>query len=312
MRKWFAVAILLVFLAPVQAARLENWNIEVIVDSDKSTEWIVNFNYNETVGRSDFFVMSKITGVEVKVDGRFIDCQSSAKDVGTSIVCNDIDAKRISYRFRALGLVSGLQDLNMFEYRFPVLQLVGNFTVTVKLPPGTGLVERSRLEGTGLEPFEPSWGKPDSDGRSIFVVWSQSSPLLGSSVDVKVIYENIFESQLLPLGIIGVITLSFFAVLVFMRRRPMRDILPILTDSERKVMELILQEKKPVDQRMIVKETDFSKPKVSRIIGDLETRGLVTRSRKGRTNVISMSNNLRSPKKPEKQEKEGIQKQLKI
>ncbi len=312
MRKWFVAAILIGFLIPVHAASLNSWDTEVIIDSDKSTEWLVDFHYSGAVDRSDFFVLSKVTGVEVKADGKFIDCQTSSKDIGTSIVCSGISAKDVSYRFRALGLVGDLEGLNKFEYRFSVLQLVDNFTVTVKLPSGTGLVERSRLEGTGFEPFEPVWGKPDSDGRSIFVSWKQSSPLLGSGIDIKVIYENVFESQLLPLGIIGAITLVFFAVLVFLRRKPMQDILPILTDGERKVVEMLLREKKPVDQRAIVRETDFSKPKVSRIIGDLETRGLVVRSRRGRTNIISMSQHVKSPQKPEKQQKGENPKQPKI
>lgn len=299
--RWFFIAVLLVLL-PVHA-KLESWNVEVTIDADKSTEWVTSFRYNESVDRSDFFVLAKITGIEVKADDSFIDCLTTAKDIGTSIVCEKIEARNITYRFRALGLVSDLQGLNRFEYRFSVLQLVDNFTVTVKLPPGAGLVERSRLEDTGFRPFEPAWGRPDSDGRTIFVTWKQSSPLLGSDLDIKVIYENVLENQLLPLFIIGALTLAFFSVLLFMRRRPMQDILPILTDSERKIMEILLREKKPVDQRTIVKETDFSKPKVSRIISDLEIRGLVTRSRKGRTNVIAIAEKVRVPEKPQKQEK---------
>ena len=300
MRKWFAVAVLL-FLLPVQA-KLNNWNMDVTIDTDKSTEWVANFEYSDVVDRSDFFVLAKITGVEVKADGQFIDCLTTAEDIGTSIVCHDISTRNITYRFRALGLISDLQGLNKFEYRFSVLQLVDNLTITVKLPTGTGLVERSRLEDTGFNPFEPVWGKPDSDGRSIFIIWHQNSPLLGSGIYVSIIYENVFENQLLPLGMIGFITLVFFSALILMRRKPMKDILLILTDSERKVMEILLREKKPVDQRTIVRETDFSKPKVSRIISDLETRGLIIRSRKGRTNVITIAEKVRAPEKKEKQE----------
>lgn len=278
-------------------AKLDNWNAEITIDSDKSTEWLNSFEYSETVDRNDFFVLAKITGVEVKADGSFIDCAVTARDIGTSIVCSNIKARNITYRFRALGLVSDLQGLNKFEYRFSILQLVDNFTVKVKLPPGAGLVERARLEGTGFRPFEPEWGKPDSDGRVIFVAWKQSQPLLASGTDIKVIYENVTENQWLPLGIIAVLTVALLAFLFIMRRKPMKDILPILTDSERKVVEILLREKKPVDQRTIVKETDFSKPKVSRVISDLETRGLIIRSRKGRTNVIAIAENVRAPQR---------------
>lgn len=303
--RWYVAAVLLILLMPVHA-KLDSLNIEVKIDTDRSTEWVTTFEYNETVDRSDFFVLAKITGIEVKADGDFIDCSATAKDIGTSIVCQNIKARSITYRFRALGLISDLQGLGRFEYRFSVLQLVDNFIVTVKLPPGAGLVERERLEEAGFRPFEPVWGKPNSDGRSIFIIWHQVAPLLGSGIDVKVIYESVFGNQLLPLGIIGIITAAFFSILVLMRRRPLQDILPVLTHNERKVMEILLREKKPVNQRTIVKETDFSKPKVSRIISDLETRGLISRYRKGRTNIISIAENVR---KPEKQEKERIKKE---
>ena len=75
---------------------------------------------------------------------------------------------------------------------------------------------------------------------------------------------------------------------MFLRKRSMIDILPILTDSERRVMEILLREKKGVDQRKIVKETEFSKAKISRVIQDLSDRGLVERTRKGRTNIINV------------------------
>jgi len=304
--RWLVIAILLI-LSPV-AARLDSWDMEVGIDQDKSTEWVSRLVYSEPVERSDFFVLARITGVEVKADGNFIECTTSVKDIGTSVLCQNINAREVTYRFRALGLVTDFQGLNRFEYRFSVNQLVDNFTVTVKLPVGAGLVERSRLEDTGFLPFEPAWGKPNSDGRNIFITWSQSVPLLGSGLDVRVIYENVVENQLLPLGIIALITAVFFSILVFMRRTPMRDILPVLTVNERKVMEILLREKKPVDQRAIVKETDFSKPKVSRIIGDLEVRGLVIRSRKGRTNVITLAQNVKKPENTEKTQKSNTPK----
>jgi len=53
-------------------------------------------------------------------------------------------------------------------------------------------------------------------------------------------------------------------------------------------MEILLREKGEVDQRTIVRETDFSKPKVSRVINDLIERGLVDKISKGRKNLIKL------------------------
>ncbi|MBI4896125.1 MAG: hypothetical protein HY832_01095 [Candidatus Aenigmarchaeota archaeon] len=63
--------------------------------------------------------------------------------------------------------------------------------------------------------------------------------------------------------------------------------MPILTEHERKVLEIVIRDKK-VDQRKVVKETDFSKAKVSRIVQDLLLRGVLEKVRKGRTNILTL------------------------
>ena len=85
---------------------------------------------------------------------------------------------------------------------------------------------------------------------------------------------------------IPLIAATFIFFIYFFRKRFARDIIPILTDNERKIVEILLREKKEVNQRSIVRETDYSKSKVSRILRNLESRGLVERSRKGRTNMV--------------------------
>ena len=285
--KLYPILILLLLL-PAAHASLKTWDIDISINSDKTAEWLIKLNYDEPVSRTDYFVLAKITGVEVSVDSKFVDCNVSSQDIGTSITCLNINGENITYRFRSLGLISDLQGLNVFSYRFASIWLVDNFTVTVKLPLGTALVEKSKLEKTSFMPFEPFWGKESSDGRRIFVVWSQERPKLGTPTDISVIFENILENQLLSLGIISILVAGFLLVIYIMRNRPMRDILPILTDAERKVIQILLREKKSVDQRLIVKEADFSKSKVSRIIKDLENRGLIERIPKGRTNMIRL------------------------
>ena len=61
-----------------------------------------------------------------------------------------------------------------------------------------------------------------------------------------------------------------------------------MTQNERKVIEILLNEKKDIDQRRIVKETDFSKTKVSRIIQGLVEKDLIEKIPKGRNNLIRL------------------------
>ena len=62
----------------------------------------------------------------------------------------------------------------------------------------------------------------------------------------------------------------------------------VCSPKERKVIEMLINEKKDIDQRRIVKETDFSKTKVSRIIQNLVDKDLIEKIPKGRNNLIRL------------------------
>ena len=278
---------LLIALATVAVAHAgaSQIDVEILINDDKTTEWAVNIQYPENVTKSDFYILARrITAVEVIANGTFIDCETVKRDIGTGIICQGFAADSVIYKFRGHDMVSNFEDLQLFNQRFPITELVDKIAITVKLPLGTALVEQSKLSGTGLRRFEPQWGKEGSDGRRIYVIWEQE-PKLGETINVSIIYEQIFSNQaaFLMIPLIAAIIIFF---IYFFRKRFARDILPILTDHERKVVEILLREKKQVDQRTIVRETDYSKSKVSRILRDLEARGLVERSRKGRTNIV--------------------------
>ncbi len=274
-------------LMPIAHCSLNSWDIEVYLQEDGRSDWVVYLGYDENVTRSDYYVLTELEEVKVYVDEKPIECSVSESGFGTSILCEDIYAREIEYRFKAKKLISISDSLRVFRYRFPITQPTNNFSVTVKLPLGSFLVDPSRLEGSGLLPYEPGFGEQGSDGRRILVKWVLKEPKVGDSLNASVIYEQVIAGQVLIAAGVGIIFLIFALLLFFARRRGIRHILPVLTDGERKVMEILLKDKE-VDQRRIVKECDFSKSKVSRIIHDLEKRGLITRVPKGRNNIIAL------------------------
>ncbi len=59
-----------------------------------------------------------------------------------------------------------------------------------------------------------------------------------------------------------------------------------LDDEERKVMDIVLRKEGSVYQSEIMKETDFSKVKITRLLDKLEGKNLIERKRRGMTNVV--------------------------
>ncbi|MEM7819432.1 MAG: hypothetical protein QXD48_01225 [Candidatus Aenigmatarchaeota archaeon] len=290
MKVYVFIFILLFFPFIVNAIELSEWNIDISINDDKSVDWTVTLKYKENVKKSDYFIFASIDNVNVFADDIPIICYVYEK-AGTTILCENINAKKIVYKFRTQNFITTVHNFMMFKYRFSLIQLTEKFSLVVRLPLGAAIVEKNRIEGTGLQRFEPSWGREGSDGRKIYVEWVLSNPKLGETFDVSLIYEQIIIEQPIIQILILIIIFIIIIIILFLikyKKHPIKDMLPVLTEGERKVIEILLREKKPVDQRKIVKETDFSKPKVSRIIYDLEKRGLIEKIHKGRTNIIKL------------------------
>ncbi|MBD3260075.1 MAG: hypothetical protein GF334_00050 [Candidatus Altiarchaeales archaeon] len=66
-----------------------------------------------------------------------------------------------------------------------------------------------------------------------------------------------------------------------------RNMLKILPEDERKILEVLFSEKK-IEQTYLVAETGLNKVKVSRLISKLEGRGVLEKKQLGNTNLIKL------------------------
>ena len=296
--KAFVIIILLfgIFAQPTFAATIQDWSIGITINEDKTSEWIVTILYNETVQKTDYFVLADVSYLQTKVDDTIFHCDQTKQQLGTLMECKS-PGRFYYFKFKT-GAIAEKDSLNVFRYRFSATELTDKLSVKVRLPLGGALVEKALLAGTGLQPFEPSYGKEGSDGRQIFLEWSLTNPKLGETIPVSIIYEQVNESDLFInfVIVIGVIVVGFvITMLYFFGNKKIKDVLPVLTEPERRVVEILLRDKE-VDQRQIVKETEYSKAKVSRIIQDMEARGILEKVRKGRKNIIKLKKELKTTK----------------
>ncbi|MCD6092624.1 MAG: winged helix-turn-helix transcriptional regulator [Candidatus Aenigmarchaeota archaeon] len=273
------------------AVTIESQKVLLDISEDGSVKWTVTFEYPEYTSKSDYFVLSTISDVSVTGEQGRLDCDVRKSDLGTSIVCDNIHEKKITYSFAAQRMVKPGRTVKMFSYSFPITDIINRFEVTAKLPLASGIIEKEKLEGTGLKPFSPENGEEGSDGRRIYVKWVFNNPTLGKAIGISVIYEPVFEFvEIVIIAItVVVILIMIFSVLFFKRRGAVKDVLPVLNEPERKVMEMVLKSKGSIDQRNIVRELDYSKSKISRTIQSLEQRGLIKTTKRGRSNKITLA-----------------------
>ncbi|MBI5332618.1 MAG: hypothetical protein HZB65_03530 [Candidatus Aenigmarchaeota archaeon] len=291
----FLAAILFLVPATVAVPVLKTSETNIVINQDDSVNWEVILNYSEPIEKSDYFIFARVYDVKVySIDNVLINHELVPKEVGSFIESKDLldyNTTLIRYTFRSNNQVSGYNSFRIFRHGLSITDNLERFSLTVKLPLGATLVDKAKLKGTQMAPFEPAFGQEGSDGQRILVAWELNRPKLGEPINIIILYENLQTGLEIGFVISIILVLVILSVLLtyYFRRIKvdMKSVLAVLSDGERKVMEIIIREKK-VDQRIIVRETDFSKAKVSRIIQSLTARGMIDAIPKGRTKLITL------------------------
>lgn len=291
--RWFLIILIIVFIASLgSCSKIDSIQMVIDLTEDNIAIFNVTINYIEEVEMSDFYTLAKIDNIHVLKGNEEINCSVEEKPLGTSIVCRNVFTKKITYIFNAHNLIESGKRLRIFSYQFPITTLINRVDILVKIPLGTVIADEASLEYTGLKPFYPENGVKGSDGRRIFVEWKFESPRLGETIRISTIYEKILREDGINIYLISVFVIAFSFAIIFLiiikRRRDISKVLPILNDSERVIMEVILKSPENLDQRKIVRATGFSKAKVSRVLKDLEARGLIKREKIGRATKVKL------------------------
>lgn len=112
-------------------------------------------------------------------------------------------------------------------------------------------------------------------------------------------YTTLKTQKVISYGLIGLLILVGAFVTFFMHDKKLppetkrvlseeekKRKLENLDEEERKVIEMILKEQGSIYQSDLIKETRFTKVKITRILDKLEGRGLIERKRRGMTNIV--------------------------
>ena len=97
-RPLLAALILLLIMPFSHAAELKNWDIDISL-SERTSQWTVALNYDENVEKSDYYILNDIFEVGTFADGKQINCKVSKRELGTSVLCDKINAQKIVYKF---------------------------------------------------------------------------------------------------------------------------------------------------------------------------------------------------------------------
>lgn len=216
-----------------------------------------------------------------KVLETYVNCEMDASertDIEVTYSSNENIKKRDSYF--------------LFTDSFKLTDNTKTLSVLVKLPEATGL----------REPVENSYNPPDaligSDGRRLVINWLKNDLKSGERFDVSIAFEKtggIIPSELPPQYALVIIVISFSAFGLFyqfyLSKKGVKLILPVLKKDEKIIFNSIMKHGSGVNQKIIVRDSGYSKAKVSKVLKSLKERGLVKLERIGRSNKVYIEKN---------------------
>ncbi len=183
-------------------------------------------------------------------------------------------------------------DYKKFEHRKLFSTSLERYSLEIILPEGSGIVSSNSED---LIPFEPEYATTGSEGRRIFVRWDLDDVSLGETENFAVRYQELDELRNIisfDASTIGTIIVLLIAVLIPVYFKFIKDddtiasILPLLKEDEKQVLMYIIDKGGECEQKNLVKDIDYSKAKVSRLVKDLVERNLVKKIKEGRKNRL--------------------------
>ena len=310
MYKIIILFIILAFLPLASAQELSFYKSEALISPDKVkfSDTILVPQELEELSLDLFFKIENFEEETTFVDYK---CEALDTNFGSRIHCDltkENVSGRISLSYETENLVEKIDGKFIYRNDFKVPLKTDKLLITNKLEEGLILI--SEENDLGLKQFLPVNGTKGSDGRRIYIIWEKQDVESGDGISTNVVFESLQKPEpkeidsgiFVILGVLVVIIALLVVGILFYKKSHtgMKPAIQVLKDDERKVVEILQNRQGQAKQRDIQADGDFSKATLSRLIKNLEERGVITTERMGRTNKIYLKKEL-GKKEPEKQ-----------
>lgn len=267
-------------------ATLEYYGIEDTINEDLSVTNVITLKFNETISHLDYKLNFDISNLQVKNDFESADCFITD---GNTISCDFVgitpEKNQLTLTFDTIGGVKNLNGKYQFRANYGFLPTKNSF-ILIRLPQYSILSEEIANNS-----YFPPEGKIISDGKTIAVFWEMKD-IGEESLQFSVSY---FPPPEIPSFIIISLTILVIVVMVgvvvYARRKQRVEVITsVLNPDEKVIVDILKQKEGKALQKSLVRESTFSKAKVSRLVKDMKLRGIVEiEPVSGRENRILLS-----------------------
>lgn len=266
---------LLLTLGFAQALSLEYYGIDDEIREDSTVKNTITLRFSEPISHLDYQLGFEVYNLTVDSDFQ-PECEVRRSNGKSTISCDFIgmtsEKNNLKLSFLAKEAVTKVGGNYRFNVNYGLSLPVNRSFVIIKLPP------KGILPGEPAnQSYHPSTGKIITDGKKIMVYWEKENLSPNDSLQFSVLYSlpSLLSNSLI-LVITGAIIVSMVAIAVFLRRTGEKEtVTSVLNDDEKTIVNVLQDRKGSSPQKVLVREADFSKAKVSRLVRNLEERGVV-------------------------------------
>lgn len=283
------------FIWPVNALNLDYYGAESRIQEDMTILNVVTLTFDSSIDKFDYNLKYAVSNV--KVESEFAPVECGTKVTGTTTIsCKFLNyqnykSANLKISYESDGQVKKLDNDYEFSSLISMDNDAGRFFSIIYLPPTATLAT-----DTSNESFSPRSGKTLSDGRHIMVYWDKENLKSGDDLFFSVNYRlpsdnigNVYNVGLMVVtAFIIIVSLGIYYVRTTRRQDSFKVLMPLMRGDEKIIIDMLSKHGGTANQKVLVRESDFSKAKVSRIIAGLKERGIVGVESMGRMNKITL------------------------
>lgn len=278
------VSVFLVFLTFISgnglAVGLEYYGIDSEINDDMIVSSKVTLKFDSAISHLDYRFDFEIYDLEAEADFNWVNCELDVREGMSDVSCDFMGMssakKTLILEFKSKTGIKMVNDRYQYSFEYDISLPVERLFVSIKLPRNGILAEE-----VANESYFPPDGEIFTDGRHIIVYWERQNLDEGDSAQFSILYTIPMVGGMFYNIIITVMTLVVIVVMVglafYIRRAPktIDAIKAVLNRDEKIIVDILNNYKGKMGQKVIVRESDFSKAKVSRLIKSMKERGII-------------------------------------
>ena len=293
----FSLLVFAYLAFPVNAQNVEYYGIETHLNREAATHTII-LSFDRQVSKFDY--RTKYRPYNLKVESKYGTVRWETKGEGRDTVISfypvntqGINKTQIQLTFETKENIAKNGEIYTFSSVYIVDVPVERAFAIVYLP------ETATLKtNVSNESFSPRYGRVLSDGKHIMVYWERENIKGGDDLEFSITYimplaaGSLYDVAIIViLAVILVVVIAVGYVRRLHRQSSVKVVMPLLKGDERVIVDILRERKGEAIQKVLVRESDFSKAKVSRLVANLKERGIVDVEHLGRTNRVKLKLN---------------------